>query len=150
MVSVASDAEEYALRALKERGYRMTPQRRAIVGEIMRIEGHIAPASIAQRVKDRLPGVNDSTVYRTLELLEELGILAHTHLGSGAEYHHASHRDHVHLVCESCGREQDIGVAETASLQRQILDKSGFLPDFTHFAISGLCERCRSSRSAQD
>jgi Fur family ferric uptake transcriptional regulator len=144
MVSV-SKGEEYALRALKDQGYRMTPQRRAIVGEIMRISGHIAPQSVAQRVKDRLPGVNDSTVYRTLELLEDLGILAHTHLGSGPEYHHAAHGDHVHFICESCGAKQSMAAADTESLQRRIVEQTGFLPDFTHFAISGLCPKCRRS-----
>jgi Fur family transcriptional regulator, ferric uptake regulator len=140
-----SITEEQALRALRERGYRMTPQRRAIVSEIMRIPGHISPQGVAGRLKERLPGVNDSTVYRTLELLEELGILSHSHLGAGPEYHHADRHDHVHLVCSRCGVEQQIPAGDTEPMRKRIAQQSGFLPDFTHFAISGLCENCRTS-----
>jgi Fur family ferric uptake transcriptional regulator len=138
-----SITEEQALSALKERGYRMTPQRRAIVREIMRIRGHISPQGVAGRLRERLPGVNDSTVYRTLELLEELGILAHAHLGAGPEYHHADRHDHVHLVCSRCGTEQQIAAGDLGPMKKLVAAKSGFLPDFTHFAISGLCEACR-------
>jgi Fur family ferric uptake transcriptional regulator len=130
------------LEALKHRGYRMTPQRRAIVSEIMGTEGHIAPQDLVQRVKERLPGVNDSTVYRTLDLLEEMGFLSHAHLGAGSAYHHAGHSDHAHLICERCGRTDQLAVAETAPLQRAVAEISGFQADFSHFAISGLCARC--------
>jgi Fur family transcriptional regulator, ferric uptake regulator len=135
--------EEQALKALKERGYRMTPQRRAIVREIMRIRGHISPRSVAGRLRERIPGVNDSTVYRTLELLEELGILAPAHLGAGPEYHHADRHDHVHLVCSECGAEQQIAASDMQPLRDLIFEKSSFLPDLTHFAIAGRCEKCR-------
>jgi Fur family ferric uptake transcriptional regulator len=130
------------LEALKLRGYRMTPQRRAIVSEIMATRGHIAPQELVQRVKDRLPGVNDSTVYRTLDLLEEMGFLSHAHLGAGPAYHHAEHNDHVHLICERCGKTDQLSVADTAPLNRALAKITEFQPDFTHFAISGLCARC--------
>ena len=65
----------------------MTPQRRAIVSEVMRTHGHISPAEIARKVQGEMPGVNASTVYRTLTLLEEVGVLQHSHLETGAEYH---------------------------------------------------------------
>ena len=134
---------EPVLEALKERGYRMTPQRRAIVAEIMGTEGHISAQDLAARVKDRLPGVNDSTVYRTLELLEDLGFLSHAHLESGFEYHHAADHDHVHLICERCGRADALSVDETEPLRELISGHRGFVPDFTHFAISGVCAECQ-------
>lgn len=131
------------IEALRARGLRMTPQRLAIVSEIMAIEGHISPQEVAQRVRTRVPGVNDSTVYRTIELLEELGYLAHAHLGAGPEYHHVGEHDHVHLVCERCGAQDELGAGETEPLRRLIRAHNGFLPDFTHFAVSGLCARCQ-------
>jgi Fur family transcriptional regulator, ferric uptake regulator len=139
---VKNDGDQ-VLSFLKERGYRMTPQRRAIVLEVMRTSGHIAPPDLAQRVKDRLPGVNDSTVYRTLELLEEIGVLSHAHLGSGPEYHRAERSDHVHLICSRCDRRVQLRAADTEPLKQIVQEQSGFVPDFTHFAISGLCARCR-------
>ena len=90
---------------LRSRGLRMTPQRRAIVSEVMRTNGHISPAAIARKVQGEMPGVNASTVYRTLTLLEEVGVLQHSHLESGAEYHRAEEAQHVHLTCCRCGRD---------------------------------------------
>jgi Fur family ferric uptake transcriptional regulator len=131
------------LDALRRSGYRMTPQRRAIVAEVMRVEGHIAPQSVARRVGQRMPGVNPSTVYRTLGLLEAMGVVSHAHLEGGAEYHRAGEGEHVHLVCSSCGAEDDLDAAEGARLKRLIGRHNGFSPDLTHFAISGLCADCR-------
>src|SRR5919204_2051076 len=94
---------ESLLAMLKARGLRMTPQRRAIVAEVERATGHISPTAVAQRVRERVPGVDPSTVYRTLGLLEDLGVLSHAHLESGPEYHRKSDSQHVHLTCSSCG-----------------------------------------------
>jgi Fur family ferric uptake transcriptional regulator len=136
---------ELVLGTLKKRGYRMTPQRRAIVSEIMQTEGHIAAHELVQKVKDRLPGVNDSTVYRTLDLLEEMGFLSHAHLGGGPSYHHAGAGDHIHLICARCGARQGIPESESAAMKEFVAQRTGFDPDFTHFAISGLCAKCRAA-----
>ena len=121
----------------------MTPQRQAIVAEVMRSKGHISPAVLARRVQERIPGVNASTVYRTLALLEEVGLLSHSHLEGGAEYHRVEEAGHVHLACSRCGAEDDLSMREARSLERLIGRHRGFRPDLTHFAISGLCRSCQ-------
>ena len=127
----------------------MTPQRRAIVAEVMRTQGHISPAALARKVQAEMPGVNASTIYRTLSLLEEAGVLSHAHLEGGPEYHRAEEAGHVHLTCTSCGAEDDLSMDEAAALVRLIERHRGFSPDLTHFAIGGLCADCRSEvRSA--
>jgi Fur family transcriptional regulator, ferric uptake regulator len=128
---------------LRERGYRITPQREAILSEVLGTDGHITPQDVARRVQRRLPAVNASTVYRTLALLEEVGVVRHAHLERGAEYHRTEDPRHVHLTCSRCGAEDDLSVGEVASLERVIGRHRGFAPDLTHFAISGLCARCR-------
>lgn len=128
---------------LRRRGLRMTPQRRAIVAEIMRTQGHISPTALARKVQGEMPGVNASTIYRTLSLLEEVGVLAHAHLESGAEYHRAEEAGHVHLTCSNCGAEDDLSIDEADALVRLIERHHGFHPDLTHFAIGGLCAECR-------
>jgi Fur family transcriptional regulator, ferric uptake regulator len=133
------------LRDLRARGYRMTSQRRAIVTEVLRARDHISPQAVVRRVRRRLPGTNPSTVYRTLDLLEELGIVAHAHFEEGAEYHRTESRDHLHLVCSGCGRLQSLSEAEAEPVRAFIARRSGFEPDLTHFAISGLCADCRRS-----
>jgi Fur family ferric uptake transcriptional regulator len=129
---------------LRGRGLRMTPQRRAIVAEIMRTQGHISPTGLVRRVQGEMPGVNASTIYRTLGLLEEVGVLAHAHLEGGAEYHRAEEPRHVHLACSSCGAEDDLSIGETKELADLIVARHEFEPDLTHFAISGLCRECRA------
>ena len=127
---------------LRGRGLRMTPQRRAIVAEVMQTDGHISPTAIARKVQGEMPGVNASTVYRTLALLEEVGVLAHSHLESGAEYHRSEEAAHVHLTCARCGSEDALSLAEADSLHALIRTHHGFEADLTHFAIGGLCRRC--------
>ncbi|HWC31688.1 MAG TPA: Fur family transcriptional regulator [Actinomycetota bacterium] len=130
---------------LREHGYRITPQRQAIVREVLRARGHVVPQDVARRVQRRLPGVNASTVYRTLATLEEVGLLRHAHLERGAEYHRTGDVEHVHLTCSRCGAEEDLGIREAGSLKRLLERSRGFTPDLTHFAISGVCARCRSA-----
>ena len=86
---------------LRSRGLRMTPQRRAIVAEVMRTDGHISPTAVARKVQGDMPGVNASTVYRTLSLLEEVGVLAHSHLESGPEYHRSDIENSSPPMCST-------------------------------------------------
>jgi Fur family ferric uptake transcriptional regulator len=142
---MAPKSSDSLLAALKARGLRMTPQRRAIVTEVMGAKGHISPTRVARRVRERVPGVDPSTVYRTLDLLEELGVLSHAHLETGPEYHRTADSRHVHLTCSSCGADDSLSLKEAGRLRRLIAQHRGFTADFTHFAISGLCARCRAS-----
>jgi Fur family ferric uptake transcriptional regulator len=141
--AVSDRADGDAIGVLRARGLRMTPQRRAIVAEIMRTRGHISPTALARKVQGEMPGVNASTVYRTLALLEDVGVLSHAHLEGGAEYHRAEEAGHVHLTCSNCGAEDDLSLEEAQALSHLIERHREFLPDLTHFAISGLCAECR-------
>jgi Fur family transcriptional regulator, ferric uptake regulator len=120
----------------------MTPQRRAIVREVMATTGHISPIALCRKVQERDPDVNPSTVYRTLDLLEELGVLSHAHLESGPEYHRRAESQHVHLTCSSCGADDSLSMREAEELKALVARHRGFQADLTHFAISGLCVRC--------
>jgi Fur family transcriptional regulator, ferric uptake regulator len=139
----ATEPLERVLEDLRRRGWRLTPQRRAIIAEILGSEGHITPTAMAARVQSRVPGVNASTVYRTLSLLDELGVLSHAHLEGGVEYHRAEEAGHVHLVCARCGAQQSLNAADVRPLTAHFRKRHGFVADLTHFAISGLCAECR-------
>ncbi len=130
------------IQLLREAGLRITPQRRAIVAEILRTNGHIAPVAIARAVERTMPGVNTSTVYRTMAVLERVGVLRHSHAESGAEYHRAEDAEHAHLVCRNCGRDDPLSSDDTDALAEVLRRRNGFRADLTHFAITGLCERC--------
>lgn len=127
---------------LRQRGYRLTPQRQLVLEAVDTLE-HATPDDILVEVRKTASGVNISTVYRTLELLEELGLVSHAHLGHGAPtYHLADRHHHIHLVCRDCENviEADVSVAQdfTAKLRETF----GFDTDMKHFAIFGRCEKC--------
>src|SRR3984957_10870993 len=89
---------------LRARGYRLTPARQLVLGAVAGLE-HATPDAICAEGQRTASSVNLSTVYRTLELLEDLGLVTHTHLGHGAPiYHAAAEQRHLHLVCRDCQR----------------------------------------------
>lgn len=127
---------------LRRRGYRLTPQRQLVLEAVDNLE-HATPDGILTEVRKTASGVNISTVYRTLELLEELGLVSHAHLGHGAPtYHLADRHHHMHLVCRDCGTLIEADIAEAAPLTDRLRATYGFETDMKHFAIFGRCERC--------
>jgi Fur family transcriptional regulator, ferric uptake regulator len=127
---------------LRERGYRLTPQRQLVLQAVTKLR-HGTPDEICAEVRRTASGINISTVYRTLELLEELSLVTHTHLGHGAPtYHTATDDDHLHLVCRDCGQVIEADVAVAASLTSQLKAEHGFETDVQHFAIFGRCAAC--------
>jgi Fur family ferric uptake transcriptional regulator len=127
---------------LRARGYRLTPQRQLVleaVGEI----GHATPEEIVTAVRRTASGVNISTVYRTLELLEELGLVRHTHLGHGAPtYSVAGNDDHVHLVCRNCDGVEEASTDLVADVVARLATEKGFTVDVGHFTLFGRCQAC--------
>jgi Fur family ferric uptake transcriptional regulator len=127
---------------LRQRGYRLTPQRQLVLEAVGALE-HATPEGILAEVRRTASGVNISTVYRTLELLEELGLVSHAHLGHGAPtYHLADRHDHMHLVCRDCDSVTEAGVELAAPLREGLRERFGFETDMKHFAIFGRCEDC--------
>jgi Fur family ferric uptake transcriptional regulator len=127
---------------LRARGYRLTPQRQLVleaVGEL----GHATPEEISNAVRETASGVNISTVYRTLELLEELGLVRHTHLGHGAPtYSVAGDHDHVHLVCRDCGAIEEASTELVEDVVLRLAEVKGFTVDVGHVALFGRCQGC--------
>lgn len=128
---------------LSEAGRRRTAPRQAIVECIVRTNAHVTADEVAAEVQRRFPSVNISTVYRTLEALEELGVIDHVHLGHGRAVYHLSDEDHQHLVCERCGAVTELQSSKLRPLIKAIERDHGFEVDRRHFAIVGLCRGCR-------
>ncbi|CAN5293442.1 transcriptional repressor [soil metagenome] len=127
---------------LRARGYRLTPQRQLVLEAVGRL-GHATPEEIATTVHETASGVNISTVYRTLELLEELGLVQHAHLGHGAPtYSVASDHEHVHLVCRDCGEVDEAPPEVARPIVDELAATRGFQVDVGHFAVFGRCRAC--------
>jgi Fur family ferric uptake transcriptional regulator len=130
---------------LRARGYRLTPQRQLVL-EAVGTLGHGTPEEIVAAVRKTASGVNISTVYRTLELLEELGLVQHTHLGHGAPpYSVATDDDHVHLVCRDCGGVDEVASEVVEDVVRRLSAERGFTVDVGHFAVFGRCRACAAN-----
>jgi Fur family ferric uptake transcriptional regulator len=128
---------------LKAHGLRMTPQRQLILDAIASMRGHISADVVHQQVAERFPNVNISTVYRTLELLQNLGLVTHTHFDDGiTQYHLAEQGAHQHLVCRQCASEVELNLSILQPLAEQLRRDFGFEPDLAHFAIVGVCRNC--------
>jgi Fur family ferric uptake transcriptional regulator len=132
------------VRKLSEKGYRLTPQRIMIVSAIEDSDGHISAEEIYAQVVAKYPHVNISTVYRTLELLKQLGLVTETDFGEGrVRYHPAGKGHHHHLVCTECGTVIDLDESLLSSLESMLLREYKFSADLKHLAIFGRCVKCR-------
>jgi Fur family ferric uptake transcriptional regulator len=130
--------------SLRQEGYRLTPQRMMILSIIHDSLGHISAEEIHQKVRKLYPFVNISTIYRTLNLLKKLRVISETDLGEGyVRYELLERERHHHLVCRQCGGSFAFEHGLLKPLQLRLLKKYGFAADVDHFAIFGLCQRCR-------
>jgi Fur family ferric uptake transcriptional regulator len=104
---------------------------------------HVTADEIVARVAEQHPEVHRSTVYRTLERLEEVGVITHVHLGHGPSTFHLVTRPHHHAVCSGCGAVVEVPYGALDSLADQLRDEHGFELAPQHFALSGRCRNCR-------
>jgi Fur family ferric uptake transcriptional regulator len=126
---------------------RMTPQRQRVLDAVAALD-HATPERIVERVAaDGDAAMAASTVYRTIEALQALGIVGHTHLDQGAPaYHLVEHADHVHLVCRGCGRVDQCDPAFAETFVGNVLEATGFVAEVTHMAVHGWCRECAARR----
>ncbi|MEI6404626.1 MAG: Fur family transcriptional regulator [Actinomycetes bacterium] len=127
---------------LREHGYRITPQRQLVL-EAVNTLGHATPEELLGEVQKTAGAVNLSTIYRTIEVLEQVGLVTHAHIGHGAPTYHSVDADvHIHLVCDTCGRVDSIAAEEAALFVELLRDKAGFETDVAHVSIHGQCATC--------
>lgn len=127
---------------LRAHGYRITPQRQLVL-EAVNALSHGTPEEILAQVQIKAAAVNLSTIYRTLEVLEEVGLVTHAHIGHGAPTYHTVETDvHIHLVCDTCGTVQSIPAEDAAIFVELVRDKAGFETDVTHVSLHGQCATC--------
>ena len=133
---------------LRSEGKRVTPQRQLLLRIIQRSEGHLDADEIYRQAKQHDPRISLSTVYRTLNLLKRLRVISETDLGEGyVRYELLERGRHHHLVCRQCGESFAFEHELLKPLQRRLLKNYGFAADVDHFAIFGLCRRCRPAEA---
>lgn len=125
---------------LRASGHRLTKQR-AMILEAVENLGHATPDQVHAEVRRTSPSVNLSTVYRSLEVLNELGLVRHAHLSDRAPtYHSATGEEHAHLICRDCGRQTSVSRKELEAALGGLVDGKSFQPDYGHLTIFGWCQ----------
>ena len=135
---------------LRQRGYKLTPQRRQVINAIALSHEHLTPAAIYEKVHQQHPGIGRVTIYRTLDILTELGLICEVHaegschsylLRRPAEHHH-------HLICADCGAVVDFTSCDLSQLEHKLSQKTGFDINDHLLEFSGLCPDCRKTAKA--
>jgi Fur family transcriptional regulator, stress-responsive regulator len=131
--------------AIRARGGRVTPQRRLILEHVQRQDGHFtADQLLASAVRDR-PGLSAPTVYATLDLLEELGLVHRVPGLGGTEVYDPRTDSHDHLVCRVCRRVADVDLAVDHAAVMRRAEASGFTPESASLAVIGVCSACAAA-----
>jgi Fur family ferric uptake transcriptional regulator len=132
---------------MRQHGFRVTPQRMLLLDAICEGNGHTTFDEIYERVKAKAPGINQATVYRTLDFLCDLRLIVSSEIGHRTVYEIADKTPHHHLVCRGCGAVQELADFHFHWLRDHILEEHGFKADIDHLVITGLCAECAKSKT---
>ena len=135
---------EYAPQ-LRARGFRMTPQRMAILHALRHAGTHLSPTEVYKQARRELPGLTEPTVYRTLEFLAENGLAYPSSSGSGHLTYQIAGEDHHHVACRVCGSEIEVEHALLEGLYRKLESTSGYLRIDSHVTFFGVCPECQKT-----
>ena len=128
---------------LRARGYRMTPQRLAILHVLHHSAKHLSPTEVYEQASAELPGLTETTVYRTLEFLSENGLVRPAHMGNGHLVYEITGHDHHHLKCRTCGSEMEVEHELLTPLYHQLETVSGYRLTDSHLTFFGICSNCQ-------
>jgi Fur family ferric uptake transcriptional regulator len=143
---LATADPDAAVEALRAAGLRASTPRRLVIEALFDADGPVSATRLASTL-----AIDESSVYRNLEVLERHGLVRHLHLGHGPGlYVLVARAEAEYLYCERCESARAVAPAELDSVREQIRSRFGFTVRFTHFAIVGLCERCAGGGNRQD
>ena len=134
---------------LRRRGVRLTPQREMILDAIRHEDEHLTADEIYRRVQARSPAINLATIYRTLELFQDLHIVHAIKLGDCARYELCQDTPHHHLVCQSCGQIASLEHTLLIPLERKLEKQFGFKAHMEHMVIYGQCAQCQKATNSK-
>jgi len=132
-----------ASEVLRSHGCRATKPRVAVLDAVLRAGRPLDAAELASLAQQELDGIHEATVYRTIAVLSELGIVTHVHAGHGPALVELAGEESLLVVCTGCGRIERVPDTTGARLVDDIDQELAFSIDLGHFALEGLCSDCR-------
>ena len=143
--------QEQAIAVLRDKGYRLTPQRLIVLSIVADGDGHMGVDEIFQSAKAAYPYMDVATVYRTLHLFRNLGVVTEVAIGDRLHYELTDPLGgHHHMVCRVCDGAFNLSPHYLEEFRNTLSQEFGFEPDLEHFAISGVCAGCRDSNLKQE
>ena len=136
--------EELFLRSLRDRGFRLTPQREMVLAALHQMDGPVTADGLYQRVQQVSTSVDISTVYRTLDLLQSMELVTSVDVGDAQRMYElcAGHGRHAHLVCDRCGTITGVDMEQFQALSEAIRQRYGFRMDLDNLSFVGQCAQC--------
>jgi Fe2+ or Zn2+ uptake regulation protein len=139
---ITAEADRQLRELLRERGLRVTPQRLLLHRALRELDRHVTADELLDAVTESLPNASLPTVYSTLELLEELGLVRRVPAAGGAALYDPRTDEHQHLHCRRCGAVEDLDQQVDATAALRAARRRGFKPDAAELVVSGLCAAC--------
>ena len=140
---------EAVAKNLRASGGRMTPARKSVLNALVSARSHVTAEDLMNMVQAESPEVHLSTIYRTLDALENLGVVDHVHLGHGRAVYHLADNAHQHIVCELCSSVEEVPATLFAQLERSLMEGYQFKVRMNHFAVIGTCKSCQAREQKQ-
>lgn len=139
---------QQAIDVLREKGHRLTPQRILVLSIVADGGGHMGVDEVFRRAKEAYPYMDIATVYRTLHLFKDLGVVTEVAIGDRLHYELIDPSGpHHHMVCRVCNGAYNLSPTYLDEFRDTLLEEFDFEPDLEHFAITGTCSGCRSGRN---
>lgn len=139
---------QQAIDVLREKGHRLTPQRILVLSIVADGGGHMGVDEVFRRAKEAYPYMDIATVYRTLHLFKNLGVVTEVAIGDRLHYELIDPSGpHHHMVCRVCNGAFNLSPTYLDEFRDTLLEEFDFEPDLEHFAITGTCSGCRSGRN---
>jgi Fur family ferric uptake transcriptional regulator len=139
--------EKIIEKELRKHGYKVTPQRRVIIGVIISSHEHLTPAALHERVLREDPSLGLVTIYRTIEILTELGFICEMHTGGSCRSYlmRRPSEHHHHLICSDCGKVIDFTACDLEKLERRLAQENSFKISSHLLEFLGQCRQCKNA-----
>jgi len=138
------DADRQLIAALRATGRRVTMPRLLVHRHLRAANRHVTAEQVYAELAQQIPSLSAATVYDTLDLLDELGLIRRVSTPRGATTYDSRTDDHHHLVCRACGRIEDLDADVDTAAAENAARAAGFAPGFAQLTVSGLCSACRA------
>lgn len=139
------EIEQKLIASLREKGYKLTPQRLEIIKLLSHDRSHPGAMDILEKVRQKAPKISVSTVYYTLDMLKKEGLIQELEFYERDNRYDVNVLNHVNLICRSCGKIEDF-TEEVPFSSEMIKAQTGFRPVGMRFEYYGYCRRCQGKR----